>query len=88
MLLFDIFEFVVLCVEHMDISYNSRISKMVKGIINNRTGHAAGVEDGMVGVLDTWTIEIRGRVGLCMKGGAVDGFVLALSSLMDGPIID
>jgi len=84
----DALKLVMLCTEHVDISYVSRIPKMVKGIVNDKAGGAAGMEDGMVGVFDTWTIKVRGRVGLCMKRGAVDGFVLALSSLVDDPVVD
>ena len=42
-LLLDAFKLVVLCAEHVDIGYDSRVPKMVKGIINNKAGGAAGV---------------------------------------------
>jgi len=84
----DALKLVMLCMEHVDISYNSRIPKMVEGIINNKAGGGAGVEDCMVSIFNTWTIEVRGGIGLCMKRSAIDGFVFALSSLMDDSIID
>ena len=88
MLSLDALKLVMLCAEHVDISYNSGIPKMVEGIINNRVGGAAGMEDGMVGVLDTWVIEVGGWVRACMEGGAIDSLVFALCSLMDDPIVD
>jgi len=78
----------MLCMEHVDISYNSRVPKMVKGIVNNRMGGAARIEDGVIGVLDTWLIEVGGRIGSCMKRGAVDSFVFAFCPLVDDPVVD
>jgi len=88
MLLLDTFKFVVLCAEHVDISYDSRVSKMVEGIIDDKTRGAAGMKYGVVGVLDTWAMEVGGWVGMCMKRGTIDGFVFAFCPLMDDPVID
>ena len=33
MLSLDVFKLVVLCTEHVDICYNSRVPKMVKGVV-------------------------------------------------------
>jgi len=49
----DTFKLVVLCTEHVNISYDSRVPKMVKGIVNDKAGGATGVEDGVISVLDT-----------------------------------
>ena len=84
----DIFKLVVLCAEHIDISYDSRVSKMVKGIVDDKAGSAARVKDGVVGVFGTWMMEVRGGVRACMKGGAIDGLVFAFCSLVDNAIVD
>ena len=84
----DVFKLVVLRTEHVDISYNSRVSKMVECVIDDKTRGAAGVEDSVIGVLDTWTMEVGGGIRACMKGGAIDGLVFAFCSLIDDTIID
>ena len=84
----DIFKLVVLCTEHVDISYDSRVPKMVKGIVDNKMGNAARVKDGVVGVFGTWTMEVRGGIRMCMKGGAIDGLVFAFCPLVDNAIVD
>ena len=57
-------------------------------VVDDRAGGAAGVEDGMIGVLDTWAIEVRGGVDICMKRGAIDGFVFAFCPLINDSIVD
>jgi len=84
----DILKFVVLCTKHVYISYNTGVPKVIKGIVDNKTTSAAGIKDGVVGVFNTRTMEIGSREGSCMKGGAIDGLVLALCPLMDYSIID
>ena len=84
----DVFKLVVLCMEHVDISYDSRVSKVVEGIIDDKMGGAAGMEDGVVSVLDTRTMEVWGGIGTCIKGGAIDGFVFAFCFMVDNAIID
>jgi len=64
----DVFKLVVLCVEHVDVSYDSGVPKMVKSIVYNKLRGTAGVEDGVVSVLDTWVMEVGGRVRVCMEG--------------------
>ena len=84
----DIFKLVMLCAEHVDVSYDSGIPKVIEGIINNKAGGAAGIKDGMVSVLDTWMVEVGGRIRACMEGGAIDGLVFAFCSLIDNDIVD
>ena len=84
----DTFKLVVLCSEHVDISYDSRVPKVVEGIINDKIRSAAGVEDSVISVFDTWTEKVGGRVGSYMKGGAIDGLVFAFCPLVDNPIVD
>jgi len=84
----DTFKLVILCAEHVDISYNPRISKVVESIVNNKTRGAAGVEYGMVSVLDTWTIEVWGWVRLYVKRSTIDAFIFAFCPLMDNSIIN
>jgi len=83
----DILKLIILCAECVDVSNNPRVSKMVQSIVNNKAGGAAGVEDGVVSVFGTWTIEIWGWVRLCMKGGAVNFLVFAFCSLMNDTIV-
>ena len=59
----DIFKLVVLGAKHVDVSYDSRVPKVVEGIIYDKTRSATGVEDSMIGVLDTWAIEVGSRIG-------------------------
>jgi len=61
---------------------------MIKSIINNKTTSAAGIEDGVVSVLDTGMMEVGGGECSCVKGGAIDGLVFAFCSLIDYSIID
>jgi len=72
MLLLDIFKLIVLCTEHVDVSYNPRVSKMVEGIVDNGTSGAAGMEDGVIGVLDTWAMEVGGQVRTYVEGGLLE----------------
>jgi len=88
MLPLDILKLVVLCMEHVHISYDTRVPKVVESVVNNKTTGAARVENGMVGVLDTRAIEVGGGKGSCMKGSAIDGLVLALCPLVDYSVID
>ena len=53
----DVFKLVVLCAEHVDVSYNSRVPKVVEGVVNDKTGGAARVEDGVISVLGTGAME-------------------------------
>ena len=87
-LLFDAFEFVVLCAEHVDIGYDPRVPKVVEGIIDNKAGGTAGIEDGVMSVLDTWTVEVGGGVRACMERSAINGLVFAFCSLVDNTVID
>ena len=84
----DTLELVILCTKHVHISYNAGVSKVVKGVVNNKTTSAAGVEDGMVGIFNARSIEIGSGEGSYVKGGAIDGLVLALCPLVDYSIID
>ena len=84
----DTFKLVVLCMEHVDVSYDSRVPKVVEGIVNDKTGGAAGVEYGMVSVLDTWAMVVGGWVRMCVERGAINGLVFAFCPLMDNSIVD
>jgi len=87
-LLLDTFKLVVLHIEHMDVSYDSRVPKVVEGIVNNKTGDAAGVEYSMVSVLDTWAIVVGGWVRTCVERGAINSLVFAFCPLIDDSIVD
>ena len=84
----DTFKLVVLRMKHVNISYNSRVSKIIECIIDDKTRGAARVENGVIGVLDTWAMEVGGRVRACIEGGAIDGLVFAFCSLVDNTIVD
>ena len=84
----DVLKLVVLCAEHMDISYDTGVSKMIKGIVDNKSTSTAGVEDGVIGVFNTRTMEVGGGEGMCMERGAIDSSVLALHPLMNYSIVD
>jgi len=87
-LLLDVFKLIVLCTEHVDIDYDSRISEIIKGVINNGVSGAAGVEDGVISIFDTGTIEVGGGISICMERGPIDGLVFALCPLIDYTIVD
>jgi len=61
---------------------------MIKCIVHYEATSAAGVEDSMVSVLDTRTVEVGGGECSCMEGGPEDGLILAICTLMDYSIID
>ena len=77
----------MLCVECMDVGYNSRISQVVECIIDNDSARAAGVENVEVGVFDTRVTEVRGGEGTSMERSCVDRLILASSPLVDDPVI-
>ena len=84
----DVFKFVVLGAKHVNVSYDSRVPKVIEGIIHDKAGSATGVKDSVIGVLDTWAIEIGSRIRTCVEWGAIDGLVSAFCSLMDDTIVD
>ena len=61
---------------------------MIKRVIHYEATGTAGVEDGVVGVLDTRMVKIWGGKCLRMEGGSEDGFILAICTLMDYSIVD
>jgi len=61
---------------------------MVNHVIDYKATGAAGVKDGMISVLSTRTVEVRGRECSCVKRGPEDGFAFAVCTLMDYSIID
>ena len=87
-MLLDVFKLVVLCAKHVDIGYDSRVSKVVKSVVDNKMRSAARVENGVVSIFDTWMVEVGGGVGSCMKAGAVNGLVFAFCPLVDNTVID
>ena len=84
----DVLKLVVLCMEHMDISYDTGVSKVIESIINDKATSAAGIEDSVVSVFDTGVIEVGGGKGSCMKGGPIDRLVLALCPFVDYFVVD
>jgi len=86
-LLLDILKLVVLCMKHVHVSYDTGVPKVIKGVVDDKVTSAAGVEDSVVGVFNTRTMEVGSGKGSCMKGGAIDGLVLALCPLMDYSVI-
>jgi len=87
-LLLDTLKLVVLCMKHVHISYDTGISKMVEHVVDDKMTGTAGVEDDVVGVLDTGMIEVGGGECTCVKKGPIDSLVLALCPLMDYSIVD
>ena len=77
----------MLCVECVNVSYDSRISQIVECIINNDLARAAGVEDIEVGISDTGATEVGSGEGTSVERSCIDRLVLASSSLVDDPII-
>ena len=73
--------------ECMDVSYNSRISQMVKCVVDDDSARAAGVENVEVGVFDTRATEVRGGEGTSMERCRIDRLILASSPLVDDPVI-
>ena len=61
---------------------------MVKCVVYYKATGAARIKDGVVSVLDTGTIEVRGGECLCVEGSSENGFILALCTLMDYSIVD
>ena len=87
MLLLDPHKFVMLCTEHIDISYDPRIPQMVECIIDNDPARAAGVEDVKVCISDTGVTEVRSGEGTSMERSHIDRLILASSPLVDDPIV-
>ena len=87
-MLLDTFKFVVLCTKHVHVCYDAGVPKVIESIIDNKITSAARIEDGMVGVFNTRTMEVGGGKGTCMEGGAIDGFVFAFCPLVDYSVID
>jgi len=48
----DILKLIVLCMEHVHISYDARIPKIIESVVDNKTTSAAGIKDSMVGVFN------------------------------------
>ena len=77
----------MLCAECVDIGYDSRISQMVKCIVNNDSARATGVENVEVGIFDTRAAEVRSGEGTSVERGCVNRLVLASHPLVDNPVI-
>jgi len=84
----DFLELVILYTKSVNIGYNAGVPKVAKSIINNKTTGAAGIKDGVVGILDTRMMKIRGGECLCMKGGTIGGLAFTLCPLVGYSIID
>ena len=61
---------------------------MIECVIHYKATSAAGVENSMVGVLDTGAIKIGSGECSCMEGGPKDSLILAICTLMYYPIVD
>jgi len=61
---------------------------MIECVAYYEATSAAGIEDGVVSVLDAGTVEVGGGECSRMEGGPKDGFILAICTLMDYSIID
>jgi len=61
---------------------------MINRVIDYEATGTAGVEDGVVGVFSTGTVEVGGRECPCMKRGPEDGFAFAVCTLIDYSIVD
>ena len=73
--------------ECVDISYDARISQVVKCVVNNDSTRAARVENVQVGIFDTGATEVGGRECTSVEGSRIDRLILASSSLVDDPIV-
>jgi len=61
---------------------------MIESVVDDKMTGSAGVENGVVGILDTGVIEVGSGECMCMKGSAVGGFVFAFCPLMGYSIVD
>jgi len=61
---------------------------VVECVIHYEVTCAAGIEDGVVSVLDTGTVKIWSGKCSRMEGGPEDSFILAICTLMDYSIVD
>jgi len=61
---------------------------MVDRIIDYEATGATGVEDAVISVFSTRTIEVGGRECSCVKGGPEDRFAFPVCTLMDYSIVD
>jgi len=61
---------------------------MIDRVIDYEATGTAGVEDAMVSVFSTRTVEVGGGECLCVKGGPKDSFAFAICTLMDYSIVD
>ena len=77
----------MLCMECVDISYDSRISQMVECIIDNDSARATGVENVEVSIFDTRAAEVRSGEGTSVERSRVNRLVLASRPLVDNPVI-
>jgi len=61
---------------------------MIYRVIDYEATGATGVEDAVISVFSTRTVEVGGRECSCVKGGPEDGFAFAVCALMDYSIVD
>jgi len=61
---------------------------MIDRVVDYEATGATGVENAVVCVFSTRTIEVGGRKCSCVKGGPEDGFAFAVCALMDYSIVD
>ena len=61
---------------------------MIDRVVDYKATGATGVENAVVCVFNTRTIEVGGRECSCVKGSPEDGFAFAVCALMDYSIVD
>ena len=68
----DLHEAQVLSSESMNVSDNSWVSQVEKGVINSETTGSRGVENGEFCVLDSSSEEVSNGVGTGMEGDSIE----------------
>jgi hypothetical protein len=65
----------------MNIGDNSSISEVDKCVVYESAVNRARMEDGEVGVFNTWGVEVRMREGASVQSHAIDRVSLLAASL-------
>jgi hypothetical protein len=70
----------------MNVGNDSCIDEMDEHIVYELAVNRTGMEDGEVGVLDAWGVEVRVRVSASMQSHPIDGVSL-LAAFLDSHAI-
>jgi hypothetical protein len=72
----------------VDVSNDSSINEVDECIIHKSVVNRTGVEDGKVGVLNAWGVEVGVRVSASMQGHPIDRVSLLAASLDSHTVSD